>query len=408
MRAEFLTIALAGAVLFGTSAYAESAESALLTEAYPLSAELDEERQIYTYSFDDMASFSATSLLSTENTLPYLWIATEDSDVQIKITCGGEAYAYSPTSVINAEGQYSVTISHVLRGNEQPIEVTFSTDITETQDIIIGGDGAEIPEPIQGRLELEYDSGGLYHDFIGGVRMESTVLDGETVSSAVTFRIPEDIIVSAVRDGAAYSFPSNGVVDEDGRYRLVLTCADENGGLEGRTMEFRICGESTNSLGIYQPPFGAELVSVTLGGEEIPHTGNFVNCEKDGRYVFTYDYKGTRRSAAVEVDTRAPILKFNGTDGVTFMEQVTVTSDTPCTYTIYKNGQPTDNTPVLTGTGVFRIYASDAAGNSSCYRVEIKAVSAINPMNFVVIGLAAAAGCAAYFVWNRKRKIRVR
>ena len=77
-------------------------------------------------------------------------------------------------------------------------------------------------------------------------------------------------------------------------------------------------------------------------------------------------------------------------------------------YTIYKNGQPTDNSPTLTGTGVFRIYAEDAAGNKSSYRVEIKAVSAVNPMNFVVIGAVLAAGCVTYFMWNKKHKTRVR
>lgn len=404
MHFDHLAVALAGALLVSTTAYA--AEGALLTEEFPLTSALDEERQIYTYSFDDLASFSATSQLSTENTLPYLWIATEDDDVQIKITCGGEPYAYSPTSVINAEGQYSVTISHLLRGSGQLVEVTFNADITETQEVTIGG--TEIPEPIEGRLELEYEAGTLFHEFIGGVRVESSVLDGETVSGPVDLTIPEDIFVSAVRDGETYSFPSNGIISEDGRYRLVLTCSDESGGVERRTMEFRICSGATNSLGIYQPPFGAELVSATLDGVELERAGNFVDCEKDGRYVLTCEYKGMRRSTAIEVDTRAPVLKFNGTDDITFMEQVTVTSDAPCSYTIYKNGQPTDNSPVLTGTGVFRIYAEDAAGNKSSYRVEIKAVSAINPMNIVVIFLAAAAGCAAYFVWNRKRKIRVR
>lgn len=407
MRAEPIAAVLA-VMLAGAAAHAEAPESTPLTTAYPLTCALDEERQIYSYSFDDLAGFSATSQLDTENTLPYLWIATEDDDVQIRITRGGEAYAYSPTSVINAGGEYSVTVSHELRGSGQLVEVTFNADITETQGITIGADGAEIPEPIDGRLELEYESGALFHEFIGGARVESTVLDGETVSNPVKLTVPENIIVSAVRDGEAYTFPFNGIIEEDGRYRLVLTCTDENGGLERRTMEFRICGGATNSLGIYQPPFGAELVSATLDGVEMELPGNFVNCEKAGRYVLTCEYRGMRRSAAIEVDTRAPVLKFNGTDDMTFMEQVTVTSDEPCSYTIYKNGQPTDNSTTLTGTGVFRIYAEDAAGNKSSYRVEIKAVSAINPMNFVVIGLAVAAGCAVYFVWNRKRKIRVR
>lgn len=412
MRFKAFFLAFAGAVLTGSAAFAETSEavagSVALTEKYPLTVALDEEQQIYTYSFEDNASFSVTSLLSAENTLPYLWIATEDDDVQIKITRDGEAYAYSPTSVINAEGRYSVTVSHILRGNEEPVEVTFSADITDTQDILTDGSGGTIPEPIEGRLELESESGKLYHEFIGGARMESSVLDGETVSTSVRLTVPDEMIVSATRDGENYTFPSNGIIDEDGRYKLTLTCADKNGGMEKRTMEFRICAEPTNSLGIFQPPYNAELVSAELDGAELELPGNFVNCEKDGRYVFTYEYGGLRRSAAVNVDTRAPVLKFNGTDDISFMEQVTVTSDSPCTYTIYKNGQPTDNSPTLTGTGVFRIYAEDEAGNKSSYRVEINAISAVNPMNFVIIGSVLAAGGAAYFVWNKKRRIKVR
>ncbi len=412
MHFKALILALAGTVLIGSTAFAETSESAagdpLLTEEFPLTVVLDEERQIYAYSFEDNASFAATSLLSTENTLPYLWIATEDDDVQIRITRDGEAYAYSPTSVINAEGEYSVTVSHILRGNEEPVEVTFSADITETQDILTDGSGETIPEPIDGRLELKYDSGELYHEFIGGVRAVSSILDGETASSAVKLTIPDEITVSATRDGENYTFPSNGIIDQDGRYRLVMTCTDKNGALERRTMEFRICGGPTNSLGIFQPPYNAQLVSATLDGRELELSGNFVNCERDGRYEFTYDYGKLRRSTAVNVDTRAPVLKFNGTDDISFMEQVTVTSDAPCTYTIYKNGQPTDNSPVLTGTGVFRIYAEDSAGNKSNYRVEIKALSAVNPMNFVIIGALLAAGGVMYFVWNKKRRIKVR
>lgn len=412
MRFKAFFLAFAGAVFIGSAAFAETseiiAETPLLTEKFPLTVALDEERQIYTYSFEDNASFAATSLLSTENTLPYLWLATEDNDVQIRITSNGEAYAYSPTSVINAEGQYSVTVSHILRGNEEPVEVTFSADITDTQDILTDSSGDTIPEPIVGRLELESDSGELYHEFLGGVRVESSVLDGETVSTAVKMTVPDEVIVSATRDGENYTFPSNGIIDEDGRYKLVMTCTDKNGGMEKRTMEFRICAEPTNSIGIFQPPYNAELVSASLDGEELELPGNFVNCEKDGRYEFTYEYGNLRRSVVVNVDTRAPVLKFNGTDDITFMEPVTVTSDTPCTYTIYKNGQPTDNSPTLTGTGVFRIYAEDAAGNQSSYRVEIKAVSAVNPMNFVVIGAILAAGGVTYFMWNKKHKTRVR
>lgn len=412
MRFKAIFPALATAVLIGSAAFAETpeiaAENPLLTEEFPLTVAHDEERQIYSYSFEDNASFAATSLLSAENVLPYLWIATEDDDVQIKITRGGEAYAYSPTSAINAEGEYSITVSHILRGNEEPVEVTFGADITETQDILTDVSGGAIPEPITGRLELTSGPDGLYHDFTGGARVTSSVLDGETVSSAVKLTLPDEMIVSATRDGESYTFPSNGIIDEDGRYSLVLTCTDKNGGMERRTMEFRVCGEATNSLGIFQPPYNARLVSATLDGAALETAGNFVNCEKDGRYEFTYEYQGLRRSVAVNVDTRAPVLKFNGTDDISFMEQVTVTSDTPCAYTIYKNGQPTDNSPVLTGTGVFRIYAEDEAGNRSNYRVEIKAVSAVNPMNFAVIGAVLAAGGVSYFVWNKKRRIKVR
>ncbi len=128
----------------------------------------------------------------------------------------------------------------------------------------------------------------------------------------------------------------------------------------------------------------------------------------EGEYFIEYKNGNTTRSVKLSRDITPPVLYFNGTTDVIFSERVFVTSDTECSIRVTKNGQISSSTTELLGAGIYRITATDAAGNTTSARVEIKAVSAINPLDFVIIFGVLVVGGVVYFFIQRNRKMTVR
>ena len=165
----------------------------------------------------------------------------------------------------------------------------------------------------------------------------------------------------------------------------------------------------TNRLGIYQPPYGYELSAVTLNGEEMPISDkSYIVLDGEGEYYIEYKNGTTTKSVSLTRDTVPPVIYLNGTTNVVFTESVFVSSDTDCTFRVTKNGQTLGEITELSGAGIYRVTATDTAGNIASVRVEIKALSAINPIDIIIIVAALAAAAAAYFIVQKNRKITVR
>ena len=128
----------------------------------------------------------------------------------------------------------------------------------------------------------------------------------------------------------------------------------------------------------------------------------------EGNYFIEYTDGSISRGVFLSRDTVPPVLYFTGTSDIVFREQVIVSSDTDCTLRVTKNGQIVGNVSELHGSGIYRITATDKAGNITSVRLEIKSVSAINPLDIIIIFTALIAAAVVYFIIQKNRRITVR
>ncbi len=398
-----LVISVLTAVLMSLECFAAAESSSFSSDLSLVTRSYDEETMMYLYTFPDGASFYASeSLTDGENSTSILLVGTEEDDISILVNSGGfleQASEYFLTE----NGSYEVTVSHILRNGSGSVQARFAVEI---------GEQSAVPEEkmVTGRVELEnFDGVSFRHTFINGTEFVTNVLDGETVGFMPKLSIPESVICSMTRDGNVFSMPTSGLITEDGAYKMELSCLDDEGKMEKRYFSFNLFTGSTNRLGIFQPPYGYELTSVKLNGESVPlEYKNFAVLNGEGEYSVEYKNGTTTRSVILSRDTTPPVLYFNGTTDVVFSEKIVITSDTECTFRVTKNGQVLGNVTELLGAGIYRITATDKAGNTTSARVEIKAISAINPLDFIIIFGVLLIGGVVYFFVQKNRKMTVR
>lgn len=375
-----------------------SGDLSLVTRSY------DEENMMYLYTFPDGAVFYSSEILSDSgNSAEVFLVGSEEEDVSILVN-GGEGFLDRQSEYLFSEnGSYEVTVSHALRNGSGSVQARFKVDIWEQSDVPEQG-------KVTGRVQLEsIDGESFRHTFINGSEFVTNVLDGETVGFMPKLTIPEALICSATRDGQVFSVPSSGLITEDGAYSIEFTCYDGNMGMEKRTFSFNLFTKPTNRIGIYQPPYGYEISVVKRNGETVPAiSGSYTLLDGDGEYSLEYTNGDVTRMVRLTRDTTPPVLYFNGTADIVFSEKITVTSDTECTIRVTKNGQVLGGSNELLGAGIYRVTATDSAGNITSARVEIKAVSAINPLDIIIIVIALAMAALVFFFIQKNKRITVR
>lgn len=369
-----------------------------------VSRKYDEETMMYIYTFPDGANFYASESLSdSENSTSILLVGTESDDISILVNSEEGFMEQSQEYFLSTDGDYEVTVSHKLRSGSGSVQARFGVTI---------GEQSTAPEEtsITGRVALENIDGVTFrHTFLDKSEFITNVLDGETVSYIPKLVIPEKALCSATRDGNIFSMPSSGLITEDGAYNLEITCIGDDGKTEKRYFSFNLFAKPTNRLGIYQPPYGYELSAVNLNGEDIPLADkNYAILDGQGEYFIEYKNGTTTRSTFVSRDCVPPVIYMNGTTNVVFTENVMLSANTDCTFRVTKNGQILGNITELVGAGIYRITATDKAGNFTSLRVEIKALSAINPIDIIIIAAVLVAAAFAYFFFQKHRKMTVR
>ncbi|MGN0683318.1 MAG: hypothetical protein ACI4JY_06520, partial [Oscillospiraceae bacterium] len=227
----------------------------------------DDEAMMYRYTFPDGAQFYASEpLTDAENPVSVLLVGSEYDDVSILVNSDSGFLEQADEYFLTEDGAYEVTVSHALRNGSGSVQARFSAVIGEQS-------AAPEKQVFSGRFELENIDGDNFRDsFLNGSEFITNVLDGETVNYTPKLSIPDGVICTVTRDGNLYSMPSSGFVTEDGAYTMEFSCFDSDGNLEKRFFSFNVFTKPTNRLGIYQPPYGYELTSVTLNGENIPLT----------------------------------------------------------------------------------------------------------------------------------------
>ncbi len=393
--------ALLAAAVYNLPAAAETAEvfSAAAQEQAAVSISYNTETGMYLHTFADGCCFIASEeLRGGGNIASALWLASED-DVEIRVTLDGIPFAYSPSTVLDEAGLYTIQVYHPHADSES---VSYTVEIAPPEEI-----QQNQPESITGRLELLPDGGGFSYSFGEMGSVSSNILDGETVGYPARVTVSDDLYCTVTRDGAVYSLPQNGIISENGSYSMEITSYAADGSVETRLFGFNICIGASNRLGVYHPPFGYSILSVALGGEPQQHSGDMFRFTQDGEYVISCSNGETERTVTLLRDTAAPLLYFNGGSNMVFDEEVSVTTDSPCKVTVEKNGMAVSGT-LLKGTGIYRVTAVDEAGNYISSRIEIQAVSAFNPMNFALIFGGVVIAAVVYFIFVKCSKLVVR
>lgn len=403
MKCKLSALLMAALLLFvPVSAYAETEEGTAITVTTPMDGPdmtYDQGSGMYTYYFEDSSSFSASVDLSTGSAASYvLLLFSDDENVDIIVTRDGKPYPYDPDALIEETGTYAITVLHTLESGA--IE-TLNYSVT-IQDL------SEIQEEMErntvtGRIQLVPDSGGYSCSFeeLGGVFC--SVADGEFSAAPVKLTAHELLGCDITHNGESYAYPSNGLFTEDGFYNVTISAVHEEGGMELRDLSFAVFTEPSAALGIYFPPYGYKLDSVLLDGEEYPFDEELCRFTRDGSYQISYSNAEQNKMTVLRRDTTPPVLYFNGGSQLVFAEDVEVTTDGDCTVEIYKNGDNLYEDTILRGNGIYRVIATDAAGNTTTARIEITAPSAINPMLFAVIGAVVVVISLIYIIAEKKK-----
>lgn len=404
MKCKLFALLMAALLLFvPVSAYAETMESTggvVITPTGGTAMTYDSGSGMYTYYFGDGSGFTASADLSSGDAFTFvLMIFPNDDNVDIIITKNGELYDYDPDALISESGVYNVTVLHTHENGELET-LNYSVTVQDPSEI------AENMEKntVTGRIQLTSDSGGYSCSFEGLGEVFCSVADGEFSAAAVRLTVDELLGCDITRNGESYAYPANGLFTEDGVYNAIISAVYEEGGMELRYLSFAVFTKPSAALGIYFPPYGYKLDGVLLDGEEYPFSEELCRFTRDGRYQISYNNGSEYKMTVLQRDTTPPVLYFNGGSELVFAEDVQVTTDGPCTLEIYKNGG--DNiyeSTTLRGNGIYRIIATDSAGNTTTARVEITAPSAINPMLFAGIGAVVLTGSLIYIIAEKKK-----
>ena len=359
------------------------AEAADSGEAAESGADLvySSETELYTFTFDNGETLYSTASLGADSDISYLWLSWSEN-VEVILLLNGEDIGYTKGSILSESGSYTLyAISDV-----QTVQFSFSLESEMSVK--------------DGRFSGAYENGRFSVDGI-----TSNVLDGETIAFPAEISA-EDNYICTVTHGENTSTMSRSIyLSEDGDYSLIFT--DMTGGKVYR-LSFVIMQKPSGNADIFTAPAGYEITSAAVDGEEIPH-GRVLLMDKDGKYEIAYSNGTVNRAMTIVRDTKAPVLYFNGGRSLTFSDPVVITADGEYTYEILKDGfNYTMRDDTLSASGIYRINASDEAGNTSTYRVVIEAKSGVAPAGIIISSAVVVIILAAYFIYHKTHPLRVK
>jgi len=259
-----------------------------------------------------------------------------------------------------------------------------------------------------------YDSSRVLFVFplSGSDEVLCSAADGMIVTGPVTLRSSGASELSVYRNGGLIEMNGASEIGETGEY-VVYAGADSG----FRVCSFTIAGSATSVVRSYSMPEGFVIRDATLDGFTTDYSRYYVDMEKEGRYRIDYSCTATgmEYTLATEIDRTPPALELTGSVG----------SDGRVHSAVKISGlEPDDelyveldgrelNVPISNGsgtlknTGVYRVTATDPAGNSETREFTIMAYLDSNSVLFILLVIAAIAAVAGYAVYKRKTlKIR--
>ena len=284
-------------------------------------------------------------------------------------------------------------------------------DIYSTGDVDTGFAIIEDPDLVLGY----HEASGMYtYTLPDGSRFAASVPNTAVTTQTVRLVLPENMLLqSCTRDGVD-QYELSKELTEPGSYTLQLLetgmasyDADNPTELQNTnnysfTLHFRICENVNNSLELVQAPEGFQISAVSRNGKRSEEARSYYFLPGDGSYVF--EFRSLENDIPYELrytlDETPPRLSFEGLgEDQIAKSPLPVSSAEPCTVEVQHNGENYHLSQdkqqhiqgSLTGNGVFRLTAEDAAGNTRSYVVLLKSRSRLPSLlkGIFFLGLAA-------------------
>ena len=235
----------------------------------------------------------------------------------------------------------------------------------------------------------------------------ANVPTGICTTEPVNLVLPEGMQYSLYKDG-------NPITDVDVSYITVpgayVLCESMNGGKSEEILRFTILNTVTGKLESFRLPAGFILSNVTRDGEEIDHDNTYVSLAEEGKYNINYRCPEAELvySTSIVVDHVAPTLALSEVkDGVAHGPVDISDLEEGANIGIWVNGEAMPYAEKLTGSGVYRIVVSDAAGNQSDYQFTIAVYFNISAL-FLFLALFVLLACVGGYVLYSRKHLRVR
>ena len=284
-------------------------------------------------------------------------------------------------------------------------------DIYSTGDVDTGFAIIEDPDLVLGY----HEASGMYtYTLPDGSRFAASVPNTAVTTQTVRLVLPENMLLQSCTKDGVDQYELSKELTEPGSYTLQLLetgmasyDADNPTELQNTnnysfTLHFRICENVNNSLELVQAPEGFQISAVSRNGKRSEEARSYYFLPGDGSYVF--EFRSLENDIPYELrytlDETPPRLSFEGLgEDQIAKSPLPVSSAEPCTVEVQHNGENYHLSQdkqqhiqgSLTGNGVFRLTAEDAAGNTRSYVVLLKSRSRLPSLlkGIFFLGLAA-------------------
>ena len=236
--------------------------------------------------------------------------------------------------------------------------------------------------------------------------VRSNVADGMITEQPVSVSADIGVTLEVYLDGERLQSISGGSFQMPGEYVVMYV----GGSIAERLFSFTIIPKLCSSVTSYALPAGFAFTEVTLNGEAVDFTPNYLKLTDEGEYDIHYRCLKTNVTyqLLMQADFTGPILSLDNVENGRARGPVDITDARDAAHiTIYHDGERIGRRDVLTESGEYYIELADEAGNKTTYTFTILIYFDGSSWLFFLMVLGSCVGTILYLVYSRKH-LRVR
>lgn len=380
----------------------------------------------YRYEFPNGPGFLSTVLDGEKDAV----IAAFDFEEGISwsLTKDGESYNYQNNDILDKGGSYTMSL-RASDSSDEPMEATLSFSVTSDtvnfpslEDFVFQAAVNDAPLRLTG-----FSNGMFTYEFETLQSFRAEVPNGGTADRPVAFEFDEKLTYSVACDGKSIDYDGFTPFVNPGVYDITIVSQSDmsssqtvedlletpviSTGTYISTFHFRILAGRTNQMRIYNAPQDFIIESLTLGGRSVSHGDRSAALNSDGVYEIALRCEtipSLSNVIRIGADYSPPVLQFSYGFANETYEKIRISAPPDCALTAMRENEPyTIRENALSQTGQYKLYASDAAGNTRVYTVRI--IYGIEVTFTGVLILAAClAGALALIVFILRFRTNVR